>query len=154
MEYKFAGTLPSEVTIAQALGVKEVGGQSLADSLIAYVREKHLLLLLDNFEQVVGAAPQISALLTAAARLNVLVTSRASLHLSGEHEYPLSPLPVPTDISSTDLEHLAQSDAVALLKEPCGPDDAAVKELMSGNICRCGAYANIVAAIQHVRKNA
>jgi len=42
--------------------------------------------------------------------------------------------------------------AVALLDEPCGPDDAAVKELMSGNICRCGAYANIVAAIQHVRK--
>jgi xanthine dehydrogenase YagT iron-sulfur-binding subunit len=43
--------------------------------------------------------------------------------------------------------------AVALLKEPCGPADAAVKELMSGNICRCGAYANIVAAIQQVRKN-
>jgi xanthine dehydrogenase YagT iron-sulfur-binding subunit len=43
--------------------------------------------------------------------------------------------------------------AVALLKEPCGPDDAAVKELMSGNICRCGAYASIVAAIQQVRKN-
>jgi xanthine dehydrogenase YagT iron-sulfur-binding subunit len=42
--------------------------------------------------------------------------------------------------------------AVALLKEPCGPDDAAVKELMSGNICRCGAYPNIVAAIQRVRK--
>ena len=44
--------------------------------------------------------------------------------------------------------------AVALLKEPCGPDDAAVKELMSGNICRCGAYANIVEAIQQVRKSA
>jgi xanthine dehydrogenase YagT iron-sulfur-binding subunit len=44
--------------------------------------------------------------------------------------------------------------AVALLKEPCGPDDASVKELMSGNICRCGAYANIVAAIQQVRKRA
>ena len=43
--------------------------------------------------------------------------------------------------------------AVALLKEPCGADDAAVKELMSGNICRCGAYANIVAAIQQVRTN-
>ena len=43
--------------------------------------------------------------------------------------------------------------ATALLKEPCGPDDASVKELMSGNICRCGAYANIVAAIQQVRKN-
>jgi xanthine dehydrogenase YagT iron-sulfur-binding subunit len=44
--------------------------------------------------------------------------------------------------------------AVALLKEPCDPGDAAVKELMSGNICRCGAYANIVAAIQQVRKRA
>jgi xanthine dehydrogenase YagT iron-sulfur-binding subunit len=44
--------------------------------------------------------------------------------------------------------------AVALLKEPCGPDDPAVKELMSGNICRCGAYPNIVAAIQQVRRNA
>ena len=43
--------------------------------------------------------------------------------------------------------------AVALLKEPCGPEDAAVKELMSGNICRCGAYANIVQAIQQVRKS-
>jgi xanthine dehydrogenase YagT iron-sulfur-binding subunit len=44
--------------------------------------------------------------------------------------------------------------AAALVNEPCGPDDAAVKELMSGNICRCGAYPNIVAAIQKVRKNA
>lgn len=44
--------------------------------------------------------------------------------------------------------------AVALLKEPCGPTDADVKGLMSGNICRCGAYANIIAAIQQVRKNA
>ena len=44
--------------------------------------------------------------------------------------------------------------AVALLKEPCGSDDAAVKELMSGNICRCGAYQNIVAAIQQVRRTA
>jgi xanthine dehydrogenase YagT iron-sulfur-binding subunit len=44
--------------------------------------------------------------------------------------------------------------AVALLKEPCGPEDADIKELMSGNICRCGAYPNIVAAIQSVRKNA
>jgi xanthine dehydrogenase YagT iron-sulfur-binding subunit len=43
--------------------------------------------------------------------------------------------------------------AVALLKEPCGADDASVKELMSGNICRCGAYSNIVAAVQQVRKN-
>jgi xanthine dehydrogenase YagT iron-sulfur-binding subunit len=43
--------------------------------------------------------------------------------------------------------------AVALLTEPCGPEDAEVKELMSGNICRCGAYQNIIAAIQSVRQN-
>ena len=43
--------------------------------------------------------------------------------------------------------------ALALLKEPCGPTDDDVREYMSGNICRCGAYANIVAAIQHVRRN-
>ena len=44
--------------------------------------------------------------------------------------------------------------AAALLREPCGPSDADVKELMSGNICRCGAYPNIVAAIQHARHEA
>jgi xanthine dehydrogenase YagT iron-sulfur-binding subunit len=44
--------------------------------------------------------------------------------------------------------------AVALLKEPCGSDDTEVKEFMSGNICRCGAYQNIVSAIQSVRQNA
>ena len=56
---------------------------------------------------------------------------------------------------SVVIARLARScQPVALLKEPCGPDDASVKELMSGNICRCGAYANIVAAIQQVRKGA
>jgi xanthine dehydrogenase YagT iron-sulfur-binding subunit len=43
--------------------------------------------------------------------------------------------------------------AVALLREPCGPDDDDVRECMSGNLCRCGAYANIIAAIQSVREN-
>jgi xanthine dehydrogenase YagT iron-sulfur-binding subunit len=43
--------------------------------------------------------------------------------------------------------------AVALLKEPCGPSDVDVKEALSGNICRCGAYANIIAAVQQLRKN-
>jgi len=56
---------------------------------------------------------------------------------------------------SVRLLHLGQiMSAVALLKEPCGPADGDVKELMSGNICRCGAYQNIVAAIQQVRRTA
>ena len=59
-----------------------------------------------------------------------------------------------TGISAAIARRGQIMSAVALLKEPCGPDDADVKELMSGNICRCGAYPNIVAAIQQVRKNA
>jgi predicted ATPase len=81
-------------TIAQALGVPERGGRPLLESLKDYLRAKQLLLLLDNFEQVVDAAPMVAALL-AAPGLKVLVTSRASLHLSGEREYDLPPLALP-----------------------------------------------------------
>jgi len=55
--------------------------------------------------------------------------------------------------TSADIARQDRSCRRLRCKERCGPDDAAVKELMSGNICRCGAYANIVAAIQQVRKN-
>src|SRR5207249_1426002 len=63
-------------TISQAIGVKESGGQPLLDSLKGHLREKQMLLLLDNFEQVVPAAPLIGELLASAPRLKVLVTSR------------------------------------------------------------------------------
>src|SRR5712692_7649761 len=74
-------------TIAQSLGVREQGSRPLLDSLKDHLREQQLLLLLDNFEQVVSAAPVVAELLAAAPRLQVLVTSRASLYLSGEHEF-------------------------------------------------------------------
>jgi predicted ATPase len=82
-------------TIAQALGVQERIGQVLQDSLKGYLREKRLLLLLDNFEQVITAAPLVSELLAAAPGLNVLTTSRRALHLSGEHEFAVAPLALP-----------------------------------------------------------
>ena len=82
-------------TIAQALGVKEAAGQALLDLVSAWLREKEMLLLLDNFEQVVGAAVEVVALLARCPKLTVLVTSRATLHLSGEHGLPFPPYRCP-----------------------------------------------------------
>ena len=81
--------------IAQALGVREVGGESLATTLQVHLRARQLLLVLDNFEQVLEAAPLIAELLAAAPRLKVLVTSRALLRLRGEHGVPVPPLALP-----------------------------------------------------------
>jgi predicted ATPase/DNA-binding XRE family transcriptional regulator len=80
--------------IAEALRVGEAGGQSLSTMLHTALRDKHLLLVLDNFEQVAAAAPQLADLLAACPRLTALVTSRASLHVRGEHEFPVTPLAV------------------------------------------------------------
>jgi predicted ATPase len=75
-------------TLAQALGLKETNEQPLRDLLKASLQNKRLLLLLDNFEQVLAAAPRLSDLLADCPHLNILVTSRAVLHLRGEHEFP------------------------------------------------------------------
>lgn len=101
-------------TIAQVLGVKEQPGQALLDSLRAYLRQKHLLLVLDNVEQVAAAAPLLSDLLRAAARLTLLVTSRAALRLSGEQEYPVPPLASPLPGAAPTVVELWQYTAVAL----------------------------------------
>ncbi|RIK44641.1 MAG: hypothetical protein DCC55_01895 [Chloroflexi bacterium] len=81
--------------IAQVLDVRESPGLALQESLQDYLREKQLLLVLDNFEQVVTAAPLVSDLLANCHRLKVLLTSRTTLHLYGEHEFPVSPLALP-----------------------------------------------------------
>ncbi|WP_026332642.1 DUF4062 domain-containing protein [Deinococcus apachensis] len=75
---------------------------------------EHLLLVLDNFEQVVDAAPFVAALLEAVPGVKVLVSSRAALHLSAEHEYPLAPLSLPSEGGRAVLERVAQSEAVQL----------------------------------------
>jgi predicted ATPase/DNA-binding CsgD family transcriptional regulator len=93
-------------TIAQVLGIQEAGEQSLLDLLQASVQDKHLLLLLDNFEQVLAAAPWLSDLLATCPQLKALVTSRAVLHTHGEYEFPVPPLALP------DLTHLPESEAL------------------------------------------
>jgi predicted ATPase/DNA-binding CsgD family transcriptional regulator len=101
-------------TIAQALTVKEVAGQPLLALLKAYLHEKHLLLVLDNFEQVIGAAVQVADLLTACQNLKMLVTSRMVLHVRGEQEFAVPPLAVPDARHLPDLVSLSQYEAVAL----------------------------------------
>jgi predicted ATPase/class 3 adenylate cyclase len=104
-------------TIAQALGVHEVAGQPLVESLKSYLREKRLLLLLDNFEQVVDAALVVAELLAAAPGLKVLVTSRTPLRLMGEREFAVSPLSLPDPKQLPELERLTQYEAVRLFIE-------------------------------------
>jgi non-specific serine/threonine protein kinase len=81
--------------MAQALGVREAGGRPLREVLEAFLRGRRLLLVLDNFEQVVGAAPAVTALLAVCPGLNALVTSRVALRVLGEQEFPVLPLSLP-----------------------------------------------------------
>jgi predicted ATPase/class 3 adenylate cyclase/DNA-binding CsgD family transcriptional regulator len=100
--------------IAQAFDVREAAGRSLAVSLANAVRQKQVLLLLDNFEQVVAAAPLVADLLAAAPRVNVLVTSRSVLHLYGERELSIPPLALPDHRATPTAAHLAQFESVRL----------------------------------------
>lgn len=82
-------------TIVQTLGLVESGEQAPQAQLKAYLAPRQILLLLDNFEQVLAAAPALAALHAAAPRLRLLVTSRAALQLACEHEFPVAPLALP-----------------------------------------------------------
>src|SRR6266581_2073893 len=100
--------------IAGTLGLKETGERPLHDLLQASLQDRQLLLLLDNFEQVLGAAEHVADLLAACPRLKVLVTSRAVLHVRGEQEFAVPPLAVPSPTHVPDLVALSQYEAVAL----------------------------------------
>ncbi|MDQ5850676.1 MAG: tetratricopeptide repeat protein, partial [Chloroflexota bacterium] len=100
--------------IARVLDIQESGNQGLGASLEAYLRDRQLLLVVDNFEHLLGAAPVIARLLAATTRLVVLATSRAPLHVRGEHELPLDPLAPP---ETTDLATVALSPAARLFVE-------------------------------------
>jgi predicted ATPase len=101
-------------TVAEALQVTEAPGQSIGTRLLEYLRERQLLLVLDNVEQLVSAAPLASDVLKQAPRLKMLVTSREPLRLATEQVVPINPLPVPDPRHLPDLEALAQVPSVAL----------------------------------------
>ncbi len=105
-------------TILQALGVVDVGGPPPVERLKSVLRDTSHLLVLDNFEQVVGAAPLISELLASCPELSILVTSRVALRLRGEYEFSVSTLALPDSITVTqrpeDLQRLGHFPAIAL----------------------------------------
>lgn len=93
--------------IAQALNVPELNNQPLQISLQNTLRDKHLLLILDNFEQVIEAAPRVSELLQSAPELKIMITSREPLRVYGEQEFPVPPLELP------DVKHLPPLEALS-----------------------------------------
>jgi predicted ATPase len=106
-----------ETTIAQLLGVRHTGGMPLAEALQGYFRtsvQSQTLLLLDNFEHILSAAPLIPKLLDACPALKVFVTSRAVLHVYGEHEYAALPLAVPNPKCLPPLPELSHNPAIEL----------------------------------------
>jgi predicted ATPase/predicted Ser/Thr protein kinase len=103
--------------IVQALGIREAGAQSPLEILKRNLTASLLaptLLVLDNFEHLMAAAPAVAELLAAAPHLKTLVTSRAALHVYGEHEFPVPPLALPDSKSAPSLEALSKFPAVAL----------------------------------------
>jgi predicted ATPase len=100
--------------IAAALGVREKVDRDLEAGVKAFTAARDLLLVLDNFEQVLPATPLVAELLAGSPRLRILVTSRASLHLSAEREYEVPPLDVPDLARLPSATSLSQYEAVAL----------------------------------------
>jgi predicted ATPase/class 3 adenylate cyclase len=101
-------------TIAREVGLPDRGGSRPMERLTAHLRDRRALLVLDNFEQVLGAAPLIGELLAGVATISVLATSRSPLHVYGEHEYGVPPLEVPDPRHLPALDKLSQYESVAL----------------------------------------
>jgi predicted ATPase/transcriptional regulator with XRE-family HTH domain len=106
--------------LAQALELRESGDQPLLRRVQEYLRDRRLLLVLDNFEQVLPAAPLVASLLEAGPGVKVLVTSRAALHLYGEYELPVLPLPLPDLPPHSVFAQVERSEAVRLFVERAG----------------------------------
>jgi predicted ATPase/serine/threonine protein kinase len=100
--------------VAEQARVQEIIGTPIVETLKDHLQDKHALLVLDNFEQIMDAAPFVAELLSASKNLAILVTSRERLHLQAEIEYTVFPLPVPEEETSAELEQLAKFDSVRL----------------------------------------
>jgi predicted ATPase/DNA-binding SARP family transcriptional activator len=103
--------------VARGLGLYELGGRPPLEGLTRRIGGRRLLLVLDNFEHVAAAATLLAELLAACPRLSVLVTSRAPLRLSGEHEFQVPPLSLPEPAEPPRLELVLESEAVRLFVE-------------------------------------
>jgi predicted ATPase/DNA-binding CsgD family transcriptional regulator len=104
-------------TVARALGVLDAGGESPVDRLRTVLRDNRLLLVLDNFEHVVDAAPFVVRLLEACPCITALITSRVRLRVSGEREHVVPPLALPESDLGLSVEHVSKSPAARLFAE-------------------------------------
>jgi predicted ATPase len=103
--------------IATALGVRETAGEALRETVIRHLRKRHLLLVLDNCEQVLDTATDVATLLAACPNLSILATSREPLHIRAEREIAVAPLPVPDPGRPLPLTDLERVPAMALFVE-------------------------------------
>ncbi|MGH2699051.1 MAG: adenylate/guanylate cyclase domain-containing protein, partial [Actinomycetota bacterium] len=101
-------------TVAGALALREEGARPVIETIKDHLRQRRILLLLDNFEQVVSSAPSLSELLRAAPDLKLIVTSRTPLMITGEHEYPVPPMSLPDPLSLPGLDVLAGYESTNL----------------------------------------
>ncbi len=126
-------------TVSRALGLREAAGVVRPlEVLCRHLRERKFLLVLDNFEHVAEAAPEVAELLGSCPSLSVLVTSRAPLRVRGEREYPVSPLAVPDPNRIPEAEEMAQTPAAKLFIERA-EDASAAFELTQANAAAVAA---------------
>ena len=104
-------------TIAQPLGIKEEAGRPVLEMLKEHLRDKQMLIVIDNFEQVIDSAPQVAELLTASDSLKILVTSREVLRVTTEIEFPVPPLIVPEPASGLSFDELKENEAIRLFTD-------------------------------------
>ncbi len=130
-----------ESTIAQALGLRQTRGEGLVERVTNVLSDKNVLLIVDNFEHVLEAAPLLAELLAACAALKCMVTSRTLLQIAGEHTFPVPPLPVPPSARETSAERAGLSAAVQLFvaRAQAARPDFALSDRNAGeveSICR------------------
>ncbi len=141
-------------TIAQTLAVNQVGERSFAERLREYLRDEQMLLVLDNFEQVLAAGPLIGKLLAECPWVSILITSRAPLAIRGERQFPVHPLRLPDEGSvEPDPENLRRYSAIELMVLRAGdvqPDFALTNENAEAIAAICRRLDGLPLAIELV----
>ncbi len=139
------------VTIANALGVPDIGPRTPLERLKAFLRDKEILLVLDNFEQILTAAAPIAELLAHCYQLKILVTSRAPLRIRQEQQIPVSPLALPDLAHLPDVERISQYSAVMLFLERAQavkPDFALTEKIAPTIAAICARLDGLPLAIE------
>jgi predicted ATPase len=132
-------------TVARSLAVKEGGEQTIEDALLDYARVRKMMLLLDNFEQVLDAAPSVMRLMEGSPWLKVLVTSREALRVRGERRFPVPPLAVPSSWSSSspaESGHALRSTGPLMNRSPWY-DSPSVEQI--------GSYSSVQLFVESAR---